>query len=141
MTTPEPRNGDFVAYVEELQQASAARVLSSSPPAGIGHPQVGNSTSKDAEPTPLRRLEADVLVSRLASRRATASPLGPAIGVLIGIVVFLHGAVTGGVLTLLIGFGLIFWAARRLARAFRASAHHEPARTLVSEFFGKPPGT
>ena len=116
----EPPNGDFVAYIEQLQHESAARILAQSKrvmveiPAGQ-MPASGRSASTTlaARPAsagnggngfdnalhgkddtgsvlPLSRLEADKLLARLASERAKAQQVGTAISLVIGIALIFY---------------------------------------------------
>lgn len=145
LATNEPRNGDFVAYLEQLQRESAARLLVQAKsqmtqlPAGPARP---DHASPGAATTAMPRLAADELLSRLASPRASAALIGPALGVVIGAVLLLHWLTTGStLLTLLIGIGLVIWAVRRLRRAaIERAAPRATSQTLVSQVFGKPPG-
>jgi hypothetical protein len=116
----EPPNGDFVAYIDQLQRESAARILAQSKQAMVELPagQVpasgrGTSTSIAARPVsagnggfgfdnsahgndaagsvlPLSRLEADKLLARLASERAKAQQVGTAISLVIGIALIFY---------------------------------------------------
>jgi predicted lipid-binding transport protein (Tim44 family) len=141
---PEPRDGDFVAYVEELQRESAARLQIQSTSALVQPAERPARTGRGAglamESTPLTRPHVDQLLSRLASQRATAHLLGPVIGLLVGLALFFKGAVFGGLPSIFIGFALAVWSTQRLTRALRARAPGASAQTVVSEFFGKPPG-
>ncbi len=141
----EPPNGDFVAYVEQLQRESAARILAQSKPvmveplapgtgrsatttaldarpesAGYGSYGFGNAAqSKDgtASVLPLSRLEADKLLARLASERAKAQQVGTAISLVIGVaMIFYWFASRSGVVPLLLGVGLLVWSIRKLRR-------------------------
>jgi hypothetical protein len=116
----EPPNGDFVAYIEQLQRESAARILAQSKqvmvdlPAGRS-PTSGRSASTTlaARPVsagnggygfdnaahgndgtgsvlPLSRLEADKLLARLASERAKVQQVGTAISLVIGIALIFY---------------------------------------------------
>lgn len=141
----EPRNGDFVAYLEQLQRESAARVLAQSKPPMVQHPEGGarldHSGASPAEATALTRLQADELLARLASHRASAALIGPAIGVVFGAALLLYWIVGRvSLVTLLIGVGLMVWSIRRLLSAARGRPVSPHAtQTLVSRTFGKPP--
>jgi hypothetical protein len=143
-TATEPPNGDFVAYIEELQRESAARLQAQLNSALVEHPKGPAPQKRAAAPTtqqvPLTRPQIDALLSRLASQRATARLLGPVVGLFVGAALFLTGAIAGGVPSMLIGFGLIVWSARRLTSVLRTGAPASRTQDVVSEFFGKPPG-
>ena len=116
----EPPNGDFVAYIDQLQRESAARILAQSKQAMVELPASRSpasgrsaSTTLAARPAsaanggygfdnalhgkddtgsvlPLSRLEADKLLARLASERAKAQQVGTAIGLVIGIALIFY---------------------------------------------------
>jgi len=143
----EPRNGDFVAYLEQLQRESAARLLAQtkSPlvqlPAGTArhdHP-----AAAPAEPAAMPRLQVDELLARLASQRASTARVGPTLGVVFGAALLLYWIAAGSTpLTLLIGIGLVVWSIRRLRQAGieRAAASRAKSEAIVSHVFGKAPG-
>lgn len=141
----EPPNGDFVAYVEQLQRESATRILAQSKPvmveplapgtgrsatttaldarpesAGYGSYGFGNAAHSEdgtASVLPLSRLEADKLLARLASERAKAQQVGTAISLVIGVaLIFYWFASRSGVVPLLLGVGLLVWSIRKLRR-------------------------
>ncbi len=171
----EPPNGDFVAYIEQLQRESAARILaqskqamvelptgraprsgsaagaatvkteprSSSPspkapdPADIAHPQRNTDSL-----LPLSRLEADKLLARLASDRATAQQVGAVIALIVGVLLILYWfGSRAGVVPLLAGAGLLVWSIRRLRRAAtqRANAGLNTGRDVIAKVFGQHP--
>lgn len=145
-TYGEPPNGDFVAYVEELQRESAARLQSHSKapllPHDPGELHSGHPTGMAAESPALTRRQADELLERFASHRATAHQVGPAIGLVFGVALSLSWLLGGSnLLALLFGVGLMAWSIRHLRRAAaqRASAPRAGAHAIVSQFFGKPP--
>jgi hypothetical protein len=116
----EPPNGDFVAYIDQLQRESAARILAQSKQAMVELPASRTPTSgrsalpplaarpastgngdyafgdalqgKDSTGSvlPLSRLEADKLLARLTSERAKAQQVGTAIGLVIGIALIFY---------------------------------------------------
>jgi hypothetical protein len=151
----EPPNGDFVAYIEQLQRESAARILAQSkqvmvePPAGqaLGTGSSATTTALDA------RMEsagyggygfgnAAQLLARLASERARAQQVGTAISLVIGVaLIFYWFASRSGVVPLLLGVGLLVWSIRKLRRgtAQRADAHADAGRTAISKVFGNRP--
>lgn len=171
----EPPNGDFVAYIEQLQRESAARILAQSKqamvelpagrspksvgaavaaavktelrtsapspsprdPADIAHPQW-----KTENILPLSRLDADKLLARLASDRATAQQVGAGIALVIGVVLILYWfGSRAGVMPLLAGTVLLVWSIRRLRRAAtqRASVGADNGRAAISKVFGQRP--
>jgi hypothetical protein len=116
----EPPNGDFVAYIDQLQRESAARILAQSKQVMVELPASRSPTSGRSASTtlaarpvsagnggygfdnalqgkddtgsvsPLSRLEADKLLARLASERARAQQVGTAISLVIGIALIFY---------------------------------------------------
>ncbi len=171
----EPPNGDFVAYIEQLQRESAARILAQSKqvmvelpvgraPRGGGAGSV-TGTHPDARLTslgtgmqdlaaaappeqamtsvlPLSRLEADKLLARLASDRATAQQVGSGIALIIGVLLILYWFTTrAGYFPLLLGGGLLMWSVRKLRRtaAQRADVRPDAGRAVIAKVFGQRP--
>ena len=170
----EPPNGDFVAYIEELQRESAARILAQSKqamvelPAGYT-PRAGGAgsattTRRDSPQSspgrgdygfadaqleqetssilPLSRLEANKLLARLASDRATAQQVGSGIALIIGVLLILYWFASRAVIVpLLLGLVLVMWSIRNLRRtaAQRADARASAGRAVISKVFGQHP--
>jgi hypothetical protein len=117
----EPRDGDFVAYLEQLQRESAARLAAGHAP--MAGPVEAAAHAPGAASAPaLTRQQAEALRARLAGGNRE---IVPAMLLAIGLVVFLGGfLVDGGFASLVVGLGLIIWSLNRLARlrAQRAAA-------------------
>lgn len=133
----EPPNGDFVAYLEDLERRQVAAM---NQPHAIAHaaPQPGAAAAPAAEPP--RRDAAHAPVERLRARRA-ASPLSVA-SVLMTVVgaAALANALfgDGGILALAIGVALLWRPVRRLIDALRATAASSARpRDAIDAAFGK----
>jgi hypothetical protein len=171
----EPPNGDFVAYIEELQRESAARILAQSKQAMVElpsgrTPRVGGAgsaattrlDSRQLSPgtgdhgfadaahpeqetssiLPLSRVEADKLLARLASDRATAQQVGSGIALIIGVLLILYWFASRAVIVpLLLGLVLVVWSIRKLRRtaARRADVRASAGRAVISKVFGQIP--
>jgi len=154
----EPPNGDFVAYLEELERQSAARVLSKSQVsfADLSHVQGRRDTAallpaaqrnpggSNAAAPVLDRQQAEELVARLTrSARATrAMPI--AVSLAIGIFLLLYWFIArGGAMPFLIGLGLTVWSLSRLRGLGRGPVKPvREGRDQVAQVFGtKPPQT
>ena len=117
MNTPDlaPKDGDFVAYIEELER----RQLRANPPHGHVAPGVGTSKSAPAGMSPSGAANNN---ASLAAAAATvkAIPIGL---VVIGLVLVIAGAVfQGGIFVVLIGVFLLFQAARTVIRNARTTS-------------------
>lgn len=126
MSTQEPRNGDFVAYIEQLQRESAARLRAAGraqlvelpntpiatrdaprqPPASILSPRAPTaprppaSTIETQGPV-LNRQQAEELVERLkgAARNAPRAPrpaAGPVVALIIGALMIVNALMSDG---------------------------------------------
>lgn len=165
LASQEPRNGDFVAYIEQLQRESAARIrakaqvpmveLAATPRAGgaraatiartapMNVAERGAMSGARAEPV-LNRQQADALVARLS--RSNARGRSAAVLLSIGAALALSALMfDGGPVMLLIGVGLIVWSIARLHALSRAP--DDPAsgpgaaadRARIAQVFGRPP--
>ncbi|GAB4468573.1 MAG: hypothetical protein OHK0044_10110 [Burkholderiaceae bacterium] len=116
----EPPNGDFVAYLQDLERRQVAAM---NPPHAIAPaaPQPGAKAAPAAEPLP--RDAAQALVERLRARRA-ASPLSVA-ALLMAVVgaAALGNALfgDGGIVALAVGVALLWRPVGRLIDAVRAT--------------------
>jgi len=152
----EPRDGDFVAYIEALQRESEARLHlpprpslgSSMHPAGraAGRQGIVGSSTHDS-PTPaagapvLTRQQADELLARLGRTGSPSQVRGAAIALVIGIVLLLFWFLGGrGTLPFLVGLGLTLWSVSRLRQLGRRdSARRQSARGRIVQLFGERP--
>jgi hypothetical protein len=170
LTSQEPRDGDFVAYIEQLQRESAARIHAQSqvrmvelpanapprtgaprpaqlPPSGsvpAGQATRRGSMSGDESPPLLDRRQAEEMLARLARSGASSHNASAGIALAIGAVLLLTWfAFDTGALPFLIGLGLTLWAVSRLRRAARqpASTAGPRGRDQVSHIFGPRPPT
>jgi len=177
MNSQEPRNGDFVAYIEQLQRESAARLRSQGraqlielPHTPVGTRDASRNAARSlpaarapAAPRPatatietqgpvLNRQQADELVERLKSTRRNATresrpAAAPAIALMVGALLIVNAVMAnGGIVSLMIGVGLVVWGFRRLhlqgtAGAAERRRRHEEYKQRVAQTFGKPPSS
>lgn len=168
LTSQEPRDGDFVAYIEQLQRESAARIRAQSqvpmvelpanapPRVGAPHPAhpplpgpvpAGQATrrgsmSGDQTAPVLDRRQAEEMLERLARTGASSQNASAGVALAIGVVLLLTWfAFDTGALPFLIGIGLTLWAVSRLRRAARqpAGTAGPRGRDQVSHIFGPRP--
>ncbi|MDQ3446553.1 MAG: hypothetical protein M3496_10345 [Pseudomonadota bacterium] len=142
--THEPKDGDFIAYIEQLQKESAARLLASTqhlvtqldkkPSTGASktdHFFVGH------KPADLR--SAGELRASVAQAAAQLSPGQVfASGVLIatGVVLALYWLIAStSIAPLVIGAALMFWGVRRFSRALKKLSPQQANQALVSKVF------
>ena len=170
LTSQEPRDGDFVAYIEQLQRESAARIRAQSQvpmvelPAGApprsGTPRAAlpplsgagsadhltrrGSMSGDESTPVLDRRQAEELLARLSRSGASAQTASASAALAIGAVLLLTWFVFDtGALHFLVGLGLTLWAVSRLRRAARqrTGTAGPRGRDQVAHIFGPRPPT
>jgi hypothetical protein len=147
--THEPKDGDFIAYIEQLQKESAARLLGSThhlvtqlgktPATG---PNKADHFFAGRKPADLR--SAAQLQATLA-QVAAVQPIGPlfasALPILIGAMLALYWLVgAASIVPLVIGIALILLGVRLFRRALRRflPTPNKHAQTLVSKVFAAP---
>jgi hypothetical protein len=138
----EPPDGDFVAYIDELQRQSAARISAAADRPMHGEAPhrmpVAPTAASDAAARPvLNRQQAEELLTRLA-QRAPGRRAG-SIALVFGVALLLLWLTTrSGALPFLIGVALVAWGASRLAGGVR-SPDGSAARQLLRMFRPTPP--
>ena len=151
----EPRDGDFVAYIEELQRASAARIRAQAGATTIEfaphptHEAGGASAARKADvgasghaAPVLDAREAQELIARLARSRPAARLVSGGAAAAIGTLLLLYSVLgNGGALPFLIGLGLLLWAVPRVRRALREipPSDRQHARRIAETFGRRPP--
>lgn len=135
----EPRNGDFVAYLEALQRESAARlaqqgaqVAAPAKPA----PSAGEFLQQmpGAAPGPAQERAGGTFVRR----DADAKTMKAFVAGLVGLVFLLTWLGNGGVFAFMLGAVLLAYAIPRLLAAFRAGARPS-SRSAVDRVFDRSP--
>ena len=142
--THEPKDGDFIAYIEQLQKESAARLLGSnhhlitqldkkSPTAGKGdgHFFAGR---KPADLRSAGQLRASV--AQVAAQVSPSQVFASAILIATGVVLALYWLFAStSIAPLVIGTVLIFWGVRRFSRALKKLLPQQGNQALVSKVF------
>lgn len=138
----EPKDGDFVAYVEALQRESAARLLQQH--VGVVSAATAESDAKsghffeDKKKTAARVPAINQAVERVL-RDGDRALVKALVAAVIGVVALLLWFARGGALSFLVAVVLLAYALPRLINAFRAITTTQPAnRTVVNDIFGKP---
>jgi hypothetical protein len=134
----EPKDGDFVAYLEELQRESAAR---------LGHPHIAAPTSAaqpgardpflESSKSDARR-EAQAVLERFLRRDGDALLVKPLVAAVVGITALLVWLERGGMFWFLVALVTLWYGIPRLVRAFRAFDLPKPNRAAIDQVFGKP---
>ncbi len=148
--THEPKDGDFIAYIEQLQRESAARLLGSTqhqvtqlekPPSTAAN--TSDHFFAGRKPADLRSAaQLQATLAQVAAVPAIAPLFTSAVPILVGVLLTLYWLVaTASLAPLLIGIALIFWGIRRFQRALRQFSPREnpQAQAFVSKVFAARP--
>ncbi len=143
MNTQEPKDGDFIAYIEQLQKESAERLLGSNHPLinqldktqakGDGHFFAGRKPADLRSPAELR-----AALSQVAAHAPVGRLLRAALSIAIGVLLALYWLIaSASIAVLFIGIALIVWGTQRINRASRqfSPQQGEQARVQVSKVF------
>ena len=145
--TQEPKDGDFIAYIEQLQKESAARLL------GSNHHLVNQLDKTGAakadshffagrKPADLRSAaQLQATLAQVVALPSIGHLFASALPTLIGALFALYWLVaSAGIASLAIGIALIFWGVRLFQRALRRFSPQESkhAQALVSKVFTAP---
>ena len=142
--TQEPKDGDFIAYIEQLQKESAARLLASTqhlvtqldkkPPAGGNKADHFFAGRKPADLRSAGELRASV--AQVAAQLSPGHVFASAILIAAGVVLALYWLIASTSIALLfIGTALIFWGVRRFGRALKKLSPQLGNQALVSKVF------
>ena len=147
--TQEPKNGDFIAYIEQLQKESAARLLGSTHhlvtqldknlPAGGNKSDHFFAGRKPADLRSAAQLQATL--AQVAAVPSIGALFMSAIPIMIGALLALYWvAASASIVTLVIGIALIFWGVRVFQRAIRRLTPHDSkqSQALISKVFTAP---
>lgn len=148
--TQEPKDGDFVAYIEQLQKESAARVLGSSQhmitqldktPASNANKD-GSHFFAGRKPADLRSAaQLQATLAQIAGVPSVRHILTPALPIVIGALLAIYWLIaSASIVPLIVALGLIFWGVRSVGRALRQFAPHQnkELQTRVASVFTAP---
>lgn len=148
--THEPKDGDFIAYIEQLQKESAARLLASThhlvtqlektPATGANKADHFFAGRKPADLRSAAQLQATL--TQVAAVPSLVGLFVSAVPILIGMLLILYWLVgSASFLPLFIGFALIIWGVRLFERARRRISQQPSRHTqeLVSKVFSALP--
>ena len=142
--TQEPKDGDFIAYIEQLQRESAARLL-----AGTQHlvTQLDKKPAASAnktdhffagrKPADLRSAgELRASVAQVAAHLSPSQVFASAILIATGVVLALYWLIAStSMAPLFIGIALIFWGVARFSRALKKLSLQRGNQAAVSKVF------
>lgn len=134
----EPRDGDFVAYIEALQRESAARLAQQ-------HVAVieTNADSKrtgqffEEKPKPPVVPGLQHAVERFVRRDPDAKVVTALVAGVVGAVFLLTWLGDGGPFAFIVGVALLAYAVPRLLRAFRALSAQPSNKSAIDQVFGR----
>lgn len=146
-----PKDGDFIAYIDRLQQESAARLQlnllleshdSPAKAARAGLPGSEPGAQHSATPAKFAPAAAAEIRKSLGAAPSAARLIVGSFGVAAGVYFLVDWfAFNGGMLSLLIGIGLLAWALPRLRTAKLPAREPGSAasRASVEHWFGNRP--
>ena len=148
--THEPKDGDFIAYIEQLQKESAARLLGSTQHlvTQLDKTPAGGANKSDhffpgRKPADLRSAaQLQAALAQIVAVPSLAGLFASMLPILIGVFLTLYWLVaSASFIPLLIGIALIAWGTRLFERARRRVAQQPNKQTqaLVSKVFAAPP--
>jgi hypothetical protein len=132
----EPPDGDFVAYLEDIERRQLAAM---NQPHALAHPSPQGG-AQVAAAKPLSRNEARALVERLrVSRAALPLSAGSLLMMIVGALALANALFgDGGIIAFAIGVALLWGPIRRLIAAARALAPSAPRpQDALEAAFGK----
>lgn len=134
----EPRDGDFVAYIDALQRESAAR-LAQQHVAVIETTAASKTTGQffEEKPKPAVVPNLQQAVERFVRRDTDARVVKALVAAVAGAAFLLSWLGNGGFVSFIIALALLAYAVPRLLGAFRALAGQPPDKSAVDQVFGR----
>lgn len=135
----EPKDGDFVAYIDALQRESAARLaLQHVNVVDVAFPTkkaqgdtFGDGTAPASSPP------AGSVAGRFVRRDRDARVVKAIVAGVVGAVLLLTWLGDGGLVPFFVGIALLGYALPRLLAAFRAAGTGPSNRALIDQAFGR----
>ena len=135
----EPKDGDFVAYIDALQRESAARLalqhvnvvdvaFPTKKAQGDTFGDTAGSASSPAEGSP---------PGRFVRRDRDANLLKAIVAGVVGAALLMNWLGSGGLFTFILGVALLGYAIPRLLAAVRASGRRPNSKALIDQAFGR----
>ncbi|MGZ8272602.1 MAG: hypothetical protein ACXWUM_01720 [Burkholderiaceae bacterium] len=133
----EPRDGDFVAYVEALQRESAARLAQQH--VGVTETTAASKTTGqffEEKPRPAVVPSLQQSVERLVRGAPDARVVKALVAGVVGAVFLLVWLGDGGPFSFIVGVVLLAYAVPRLLGAFRAPTQQQSNKSPIDQVFG-----
>lgn len=141
----EPRDGDFVAYIEALQRESAARLAQQH--VGVTETTAASKTTGqffEEKERPAARPDLQQSVERFV-RDPDARVVKAIVAGVAGVVFLLAWLGDGGPFSFIVAIALLAYAVPRLLRGFRGPTQRPANRAAIDQVFGhsgtRKPGT
>lgn len=133
----EPRDGDFVAYIDALQRESAARLAQQH--VGVTETTAASKTTGqffDEKPKPAVVPNLQQTVERLVRHDTDGKVVKALVAGVVGAVSLLAWLGDGGPFSLIVAIALLAYAVPRLLGAFRTRAGPLSNQSAVDQVFG-----
>ena len=134
----EPRDGDFVAYIDALQRESAARLAQQHVNVvDVAFPTKGRGTAFEEKPAPAATPDAVPGTGGFVRRDRDAKLAKTLVAGVIGAAFLLTWLGSGGPFSFIVGVALLAYALPRLLAAFRAQVQQPANKTMIERVFGR----
>lgn len=134
----EPRNGDFVAYIETLQRESAARLARPHGPVLDGGEQGGRAGHFfEQKGEPAKPVAIEQAPKPLTRRDADAKAVKAIVAGVVGAVVLMTALGSGSPFAFALAAILLLFAVPRLLAVFKGRAQPPANRAAVEQVFGR----
>lgn len=133
----EPRDGDFVAYIEALQRESAARLAQQH--VGVTETTAASKSTGqffEEKPKPAVVPNLQQTVERFVRHDTDGKVLKALVAGVIGTVSLLAWLGDGGLFSLIVAVALLAYAVPRLLRAFRGLTRQPSNKSAIDQVFG-----
>lgn len=134
----EPRDGDFVAYIEALQRESAARLAQQH--VGVTETTAASKITGqffDEKPKPPATASLPQAVERLVRRDTDANVVKALVAGVVGVVLLLTWLGNGGAFPFIFGVALLVYAVPRLLVALRTLKEEPASKAAIDQVFGR----
>lgn len=134
----EPRDGDFVAYIDALQRESAARLAQQH--VGVIETTADSKTTGqffEEKPKPAVVPSLQQSVERFVRRNPDAKVVKALVAGVVGVVFLLAWLGDGGPFSFIAAVALLAYALPRLLGAFRALTEQPSNKSAIDQVFGR----
>ena len=138
----EPRDGDFVAYIDALQRESAARLAQQHVNVvDMAFPTKGRGTTFEQKPAPAAAPDAAPGTGGFVRRDRDAKLVKALVAGVIGAAFLLAWLGSGGSFSFIVGVALLAYALPRLLAAFRTQVQPPASKAMIERVLSRSEAT